>query len=249
MSHAKCSIFFHNYYGRHNYWINFFAERINIPFNLFYNIVEDSIYNLGDEHFLKEGKNLTDSQINKFFLRKSANKGKDIGGKMVLLDAYLRLNEKTEYLVFLHDKQSPHTIHGSEWQKKLFRIADPGFAEKAIDCFTKEDKIGIIAGKGNIRNEYDIASGSLAGNNSERLKDIQSEFGISTSSHDYIAGTMFWVRSEPVEIFFKAHNPLEIRKTLEEGNVMDEDNGTTTHAWERLLCWIILGQGYKIKEL
>jgi hypothetical protein len=33
---------------------------------------------------------------------------------------------------------------------------------------------------------------------------------------------------------------------LESGNVLDSDNGTITHAWERLFGWIITSAGYKI---
>jgi hypothetical protein len=58
---------------------------------------------------------------------------------------------------------------------------------------------------------------------------------------------MFWVRALPLINFFKEHAPLDIRRTLEPGNVMDETHGTYTHAWERMLSWLITEQGYHLK--
>ena len=60
---------------------------------------------------------------------------------------------------------------------------------------------------------------------------------------------MFWARATPILSFFGDHPPLDIRKTLEKKNVMDDFGGTITHAWERLLSWLIFAQGYTIKGL
>ena len=101
---VDCSIFFHNYYGKQDYWLNFFAQNIPSSFNLYYNIVDESIYNL---HFLKTSdcKNSSaiikkNHQLKNIYFRQSSNKGKDIGGKMVLFDAYLKLNKQSEYGLF-----------------------------------------------------------------------------------------------------------------------------------------------------
>ena len=60
---------------------------------------------------------------------------------------------------------------------------------------------------------------------------------------------MFWTKAKPIMDFFKNYNPLEIRMDLEDGNVLDNFNGTTTHAWERLLSWIVTNQGLTIKGI
>jgi lipopolysaccharide biosynthesis protein len=251
MGSATISIFFHNYYGRHDEWIRFFTKNINIPFNLFYNIVEDSMYNLECDYGLTarlwdEGSGAC---LNRIILRRSSNQGKDIGGKLVLLDACLSLRLDSEYFIFLHDKKSPYKIQSGEWQKKLFRIIEPDFVEKALTLFRKNKKIGLIAGSDNIINEYDYAQQSFISNNGAQLERFQSEYSIEPGDYRYVAGTMFWARSLPLMEFFGRHPPLDIRKTLEKGNIMDETSGTATHAWERLLSWLIIAQGYTLKEL
>jgi hypothetical protein len=60
---------------------------------------------------------------------------------------------------------------------------------------------------------------------------------------------MFWGNGHVLMNFFKRHNPLKIRQTLEEGNVLDNFGDTNTHSWERLLSWIILAQGLDVKTI
>ena len=98
-----------------------------------------------------------------------------------------------------------------------------------------------------IQNEYDYSQQSFSGTNQLQLTQLRSEYGINNTDYRHVAGTMFWVRSLPLIRFFTKHSPLNIRKTLESGNVMDENTGTITHAWERMLSWIITEQGYTIK--
>lgn len=243
------SIFFHNYYGQHRQWIEFFSKKIPIGFNLFYNIVEDSFYNVDEDNasFVRTNDSITESCLSKLIVRKSPNLGKDIGGKLVLLDTYLHLKEETEFIIFLHDKNSPHKIQNKEWQQKLFQIVEPDFIKQALSFFKTNPKTGIIAGTESVRNEYDYSQQSFSGNNKSQLTQLRSEYGVNNADYRHVAGTMFWVRSLPLVSFFKKHSPLDIRKTLEEGNVMDENTGTITHAWERMLSWIVSEQGYTIK--
>lgn len=222
-----------------------------MPFNLFYNIVEDSIYNSEDD-FQQLGdlqKNTQGQYLNKIIFRQSSNLGKDIGGKLVLLDAYLHLKQETEFIIFLHDKKSPYKIQNQAWQQKLFRVIEPAFIEQAITFFNENPKTGIVASADSIRDEYDHSKKSFISNNRDQLTQLRSEFGISNMDYRYVAGTMFWARAVPLLTFFRKHAPLDIRKTLESGNVMDETSGTVTHAWERMLSWIINEQGYSIKGL
>jgi lipopolysaccharide biosynthesis protein len=251
MNPAVCSIFFHNYYGQHENWVRFFSENITVPFVLFYNIVEDSIYNLEDDYQLtgRLQQAVSGPKLQKIILRRSPNQGKDIGGKLVLLDACLREGTDTGYSIFLHDKKSPYKIQSREWKDKLFRIIDPAFIQKALNTFSGNKEVGIIAGSDSIYNEYDYSRQSFISNNHSQLIRLQSEFTIDSKDHRYVAGTMFWVRSHPLLNFFRLHPPLEIRRTLEKGNIMDETGGTNTHAWERMLSWLIFAQGYTIKGL
>ena len=251
MDSATCTLFFHNYYGEHESWVRLFSEKVQFPFILCYNIVEDSIYNLDCDRLKMDRLRQAASGpwLKKMIFRRSPNRGKDIGGKLVLMDALLREGIETDYIIFLHDKKSPHKIQGREWQTKLFRIIEPSFMEEALTTFSRNKQTGIVAGADAIQNEYSDSLGSYVSHNRDHLKALQSEFSIDITDHRYVAGTMFWARSAPLLDFFRKHPPLDIRKSLEGGNILDETGGTVTHAWERLLSWLIFAQGYTIKGL
>lgn len=249
MNSPVCSIFFHNYYGKHDEWIKFFSQNLTVPFNLFYNIVSNSPYNLSHEEMpasqLQE--TVTTGNLNQIIVRQSPNQGKDIGGKLILLDTYLRLGINTDLLVFFHDKKSPQEVQGFEWSQKLFRILKSDFITKALDLFNHNKDIAVVAAENSIQNEFDTELNALAGNNSQNIQQQQSRYLIDTPKYDYVAGTMFWARAKPYVDFFLENKPLTIREILEAGNVLDEKTGTYTHAWERLLTWIAFSRGYTIK--
>jgi lipopolysaccharide biosynthesis protein len=242
MNEINCSIFFHNYYGEHKAWFDYFSGIRGFSFNLFYNIVGNSLYNL-------EKESIPEDLPFRLFVRRSPNQGKDIGGKLVLLDAYLRLGIQSDYLLFLHDKKSPYKIQSDEWHKNLFGIVEPGFAKKALKQFAEDRSTGLITTAEAIKNEYDFTTGAFISRNDDLLQQWQSRLSVYPPDHRYAAGTMFWAREAPLLSFFRKTPPLEIRKELETGNVLDEHNGTHTHAWERLLSWLIFAQGYTIKGL
>jgi lipopolysaccharide biosynthesis protein len=248
---ASCSVVFHNYYGGHEDWVRFFCERMTVPFNLFYNIVEDSLFNLEhDRDVLSRMEAIASGTfLKRIILRKSPNKGKDIGGKLVLLDAGLKEGIVSDYYIFLHDKKSHYKSNGPEWRDKLFRIVEPSFVQKALAHFAQDRETGIVAAKDTILNEYDYSTGSFASNNRDKLEALQKEYSIDTTDHRYVAGTMFWARAAPVVDFFRRYPPLDLRETLESGNVLDDKTGTNTHSWERMLSWLIFAQGYRIKGL
>jgi lipopolysaccharide biosynthesis protein len=259
------ALFFHNYYGEHERWMRLFCESIQVPFDLYYNVVEDSVYNVWDGatavahgapmavhggsapahrgllerlHGAASGPHLRS-----ITLRLSPNQGKDIGGKLVLMDAYLRLQSNSDYILFVHDKKSPYKIESAQWQQDLLRVIAPDFAETALAVFASDPSVGIVAAAGSISNEHG------SGTNQARLRQLEMDLALTPPRHDFVAGTMFWARSLPLSTFFQKHPPLEIRKTLERGNVLDEFQGTQTHSWERMLSWLIIAQGFSIKGL
>lgn len=245
----NCSVFFHNYYGAHKEWIDFLCNKISIPFSLFYNIVEDSIYNVNEiitQDIIGSGKK---SLLEKHIVYTSPNQGKDIGGKLVMMDSFIRLAFDSDLIVFLHDKKSPYKIQSEQWSAKLFRIIEPSFINVMIKCFEKNEEVGIVTSADSIYNEFDFTKNFFSSNNRDILKKLCSDYKITHEDFRYVAGTMFWVRTKPLIGFFNRYSPLEIRSTLEKGNVSDETAGTFTHAWERLLCWIVFQQGYTIKGL
>jgi lipopolysaccharide biosynthesis protein len=239
-----CSIFFHNYYGNDQGWMEYLFEQFAVPQALYYNGVSLSYNRLMQKESEVSIQEYAPTQ--NIIKRSSPNKGKDIGGKLVLMDAYLKLGMKSDYILLLHDKTSPYHSHSHQWQKNLFRIATKECREEILKVFGTDKSVGIVASQSAIRNEADNDQRRNAYTNSELIMSLRNKYNIHPPHLNYVAGTMFWVRAPLFERFFSEHAPLEIRRTLEEGNVTDE-TPTVTHAWERLLCWMVTSQGYKIK--
>lgn len=242
MHKPRYTILFHNYYGDDRNWISYFNSQATAAFDLFYNGVSGSYHRLKAYEDLKK----FDGQITKLHAIISPNKGKDIGGKLALLDAYLRSGQQSDYLLLLHDKRSPYQSSGASWREQLFRIAKKELQQQVFESFAHDPSVGIIASKNMIRNEADNEQQRDAYTDSEFISALKKKYAIEPPHLAYVAGTMFWVRASLFVNFFRRHAPLDIRSTLEDGNVTDE-NPTITHAWERLLCWIVTAQGYKIK--
>lgn len=242
------SVFFHNYYGNDQEFFSLFGKEISVPFNLFYNGVGGSYSRLA----MNGGHHATinaSSRLVEQFTRQSTNKGKDIGGKLVLMDAYLRLGKRSRYILLLHDKTSPYHTNSQQWKDDLFRIVRKEYLERMLGIFDKDPKVGIIASTNAIRNELDNEQGTDFYTRSELINGLKGKYSIQPSDLQYVGGTMFCVRANIFEDFFNLYSPLEIRATLEEGNVTDHVNATVTHSWERLLCWLVTSRGYQIKGI
>lgn len=177
------------------------------------------------------------------------NKGKDIGGKLALIDLYLKRGMKTDYIVFLHDKLSPHAVKGDSWRDTLFSITAPAAVPRILDEFMRNKRTGIIGAARFVMNEYDQDTGMFTTNNHEKIKELLECHRIHIKNFSFIGGTMFWIRSVVITDFFSGTPALACREKLEAGNVMDDAGGTYTHAWERLLCWIATDREYLIKGM
>lgn len=175
------------------------------------------------------------------------NVGKDIGGKLVGLQYYLKFCPPTEFLVFLHDKVSPQSLNAGFWLDQLYSVFQERKLMRVLDLLQKRRKIGITGAKLFLKNEYVKYQRRFNSTNHSILMKLMDLFGIKASSHNYIGGTMFIARSEIFSRFFSQHSPLEIRERLERGNVLDLEHGTYTHSWERLFCFIANAQGYEVK--
>lgn len=175
------------------------------------------------------------------------NAGKDIGGKLALIQLLLTLYPDTPYAVLLHDKRS-YQKHSGRWEKQgLFRIVEPELFGVIESAFERDALLGIACSRGFVRNEY-LGGGRFNTTNSGLLNDMIKKYDVSDRDLRFIAGTMFWIRTSLLKAFFSGETPLDVRGMLEPGNVLDDEKGTMTHCWERMLSWIATGAGYKIKE-
>lgn len=177
----------------------------------------------------------------------TANVGKDIGGKLLLIELLLRLYADVPYAVLLHDKRSYHK-HSGQWERDgLFRIVDAAVFPRIEAAFDGDAGLGIACAKGYIRNEY-LGNGRFDTPNSALLGTMLAKYALSDNDLRFVAGTMFWIRTSILRDFFLRHSPLEVRAGLEAGNVLDHERGTVTHCWERVLSWIAATAGYRIGE-
>lgn len=178
----------------------------------------------------------------------TSNRGKDIGGKLALMQLLLTTGVGADYLLLLHDKKSLQALKSATWKNDLLKIIWPANIEIILQCFRNNNNCGLIATKDYIITEP-FEAGRFTGKNGSLLTSLRQQYNINPASFEFVGGTMFWARAAPLLHFFSLHNPLEIRKQLENGNVIDNFSGTLTHSWERLLSWIITTEKLYIKGI
>ncbi|HWB90207.1 MAG TPA: rhamnan synthesis F family protein [Puia sp.] len=177
----------------------------------------------------------------------SPNLGKDIGGKLLLMQLLFSLAPETPYTFLLHDKRSYQKQSG-RWEKEgLFSILEPEKLSAITAAFDDDPNLGIACASGYIRNEY-LGDGRFDTTNSDLLGELMKQYAIPARHLRFVGGTMFCIRTALLRDFFPGYGALEVRATLESGNVLDHEHGTRTHCWERMLSWVATSAGYKIKE-
>ena len=178
----------------------------------------------------------------------STNKGKDIGGKLLLLNICIQLGIQPDWIIFLHDKKSLHALNAKTWKNGLLKIIEEKEIDKIISLIDTNKNCGIIGAADYVRKEQS-EDGKLVSINASIMEQLQQQYNVDCKDSYYVAGTMFWGKASVLLGFFKKNDPLKIRQTLEDGNVIDNFKGTHTHSWERLLCWIITSQKLEIKTV
>jgi lipopolysaccharide biosynthesis protein len=181
------------------------------------------------------------------FIITTPNKGRDIGGKLALTDFFIKAELRPEYIVFLHDKQSHHWFKGESWRQKLFEIIEPGKIKAILEEYRNDPKTGIVGASDFIKDEYDRKTHVFKTTNNSKMKELISMYDLKLTDYRFVAGSMFWIRSSIVRKFFSAHPAIRCREILEEGNFTDQYEGTYTHSWERIFCFLANDQGYIIK--
>lgn len=177
------------------------------------------------------------------------NQGRDIGGKLACINTMLQQTDPSDYTLVIHDKLSPHTPLGIAWRDQLLRVIDGKTLPLIFRKFERENKTGIIAVAEFIQNEYNPDKDNFTCTSSAHLLHYIKEYDLKVDNYNFVAGTIFWVRTEIVQQFFTAYHPLKIRASLEKGNVLDFANGTNIHAWERVFSLIAAKYNYKISGI
>ncbi len=239
MKKYRCAILYHNYYSLSG--LDDMRQRIGRMKN--HDIL--LLASLPDK--FSADSSLTEGEDEKILF--TTNMGKDIGGKLLLIDLVLKLYADIPYLVLLHDKRSYQKYSGGFEREKLFRIIEPSNFDRILDKFDSDSTTGIVCHSGSVRNEYVSSTNSFDTTNAAILQSLQTRYELKPKDYSFVAGTMFWVRTSIFADFFGKYSPAAIRSTLEKGNVLDASGGTITHSWERLLSWIASARGYKIQGI
>jgi len=179
-------------------------------------------------------------------LIEAPNHGRDIGGKLAAIDVSLKLKINSDFTLIIHDKQSPHTPTGFRWRNELFRVIEKKELPRIFSKFEKSKKTAIIGSGKFLMNEYDFSSQRFDSFSDEILRELIKETDLRLTDYSFIAGNIFWIRSELLRDFFSKHSPLKIRSKLEHGNVLDFNKGTYIHSWERIFSWLANIYGLKI---
>lgn len=239
MKDYKCAILYHNYYSIDG--INEVRETIK------QNSDQNILLLCSVSEKLALNHELVNTEDEKFVV--ATNMGKDIGGKLLLVELFLKMYNHVPYIIFLHDKKSYHKQSGTFEKKKLFEIINPVNFRTILQMFESNPRVGIVCNTDVIKNEFDKSTNTFDTPNSTLLKQLMKEYDINTTDYNFVAGTMFWVRAALMSDFFNRFNPIRVRSTLEAGNMLDATQGTVTHSWERLLSWIVTSKGFTLQGI
>lgn len=236
-SPIKIALFIHIYYL--DLWQEYkeILGQFPFEFNLYVNIVDQEGY----IPVLNDIKHkYPDSTI-----IVSTNKGLDSGGQLRLYDILLKNNSGEKYIVFLHTKKSLHNKNkkfGYDWRRKLQEVVRPDNAMVSYRILEGSSNVGMIGSK-----RYHTVHPNDVwwyDKNKESFEAYLSELNLPVSNeYEFIAGTMFWIRTEVLSLFFADKNIMEIINGFEDGY---SDDGYKAHFFERIYGIIVKHYGYKL---
>ena len=253
-------IFAHFYYDDLIEEMCDYMDLLPLPFTLWASL-PDTIPANPSPNTIKKKKYLL-KRYPKAQIRIVPNRGKDIGGKLKLLEEYLNTNGREDWMIFCHDKKSPHMTKpkADRWREDLlssvFAISNVHRILSTFKNFPEVKMCGgrvregiinsrsIAVNKGNEPYIYEMAKlfGIVPGFNHPKYSHIKASFNTGA----FVGGTMFWVDSTFYRSMFKHINIQKILQYLENGDVKEPSR---THAVERLLGLIVTFYKYKIGSL
>lgn len=180
------------------------------------------------------------------YMLTAPSKGRDIGGKLSLINLSILLQADAEYSLIIHDKKSTYTPGGEQWRDELFKIISPKYVNKVFRVFEKHADVGIVCSANYIQNEYDERSANFLTRNNQQIGESLKKYKIETHDYNFVAGNIFWIRTPLLGTFFKNRSIPRIKAELEDGNVLDAEKGTFIHAWERIMSWIATSNNQRI---
>ena len=141
----------------------------------------------------------------------------------------------------LHTKRSPHLRDGDQWRRRLVESVLPGKATgELVKRFIADRQAGILVSSG-----QHLAGQRWWGANQVRVADLLARIGIQPDppALNFAAGSIYWLKPELIEAI--ARLELQAQDFEPEQGATD---GTTAHAFERALGYLVTDAGLKIRE-
>ena len=241
--HPKIAVLLHIYYDDLVEELLSYLKGFEMPFDLYVSLASDAFPNSTQEVRSKEDR--IRAVYPSAHIETVPNRGKDIGGKLILLKHVLTVGY--DFFIFAHDKQTyrwKNRTHAADWRHELLKACfDKHIARDILHAFQTNSNLGMCGAR---INDGIISSLQFTGHNinySLIQKCYSTHFGKLPNTGAFIGGTMFWVRASIFTNAFTLDKINSIISTLELGDVNDPSNA---HAMERIFGIIATASGYKI---
>jgi lipopolysaccharide biosynthesis protein len=153
------------------------------------------------------------------------NRGRDI--LPFLKISQIAIEQGFGLLLKIHTKKSDHRMTGHLWRSEIFSaLLPPKAREKTIEIFNENPSVGILGPVGHI-----VPMNLYFGINAKAIGYLCRHLNVSPSVLSnlfFVAGSMFYIRSEALEPLLMLNLPHEVFE--EEAGQRD---GTMAHAFER----------------
>lgn len=237
--HGRAAVIIHVYYEDLIEKIAAYME--NIPDDIDVYVTTSVKRNVEELNRLLKGKSLCRVQI-----LLVPNRGRDCSALFI---GCKKLAEKYEYICFIHDKKTSGnngavTI-GETFMANLFEnlLGGEGYIRNILQLFQEHESLGLLAPPIPVHGQYlclkDNAWTCCFDKTVELAEKIGVKINISEEKKPFVLSTAFWCRTEALRPLWDYGFSYE--EFCEEP--MPED-GTISHAIERILPYVAQTQGY-----
>lgn len=225
----------------------YYYDRINMYFNYIENIPNDIFLfiTISEERSKKIISSFLDKKRKKYKIIMKENRGRDISSLLVVARKEIL---KYQYVCFLHDKKEKNAEKRQDieqWNYCLWEnsVGSKAFIENIIYTFKKNNNLGLLVPPSPITENLEYGYSNLWGENFELTEKLANQMNLNCNldnSFPPIAlGTVFWAKTEALKPLFQIEWKYE--------NFKPEplpDDGTLSHAIERILPYVAQDAGY-----
>ena len=166
------------------------------------------------------------------------NRGRDIHPWVALINSGLL--DAYDAVCKLHTKKSPHLSDGDDWRSKLISDLLPeNKASVILGRFMSTDDAGLLVSADHI-----LKGEQWWGQNKEKAIQLLSRLNIDPNSAElqFPSGSIYWVKASVIERI----KSLEL-DVVDFGQESGATDGTTAHAFERILGYLCADAGLHIQ--